>query len=305
MLKYKRPAGSNTEVAFINKFLMPLHGAVKDAFGNVWVTVGESPNLMWSSHTDTVHSKDGFQDLIVDGPFITADTGRKREKTNCLGADCTSGVWLMVKMIEAKVPGLYIFHREEEVGGNGSKWIAKNKKDELANIQFAIALDRMDYKSVITHQGGVRCCSDAFAEALALALGNNFAPDNTGVFTDTANYTDIIPEGTNISVGYFSQHGPTESQNWVFLNHLLEILSGIDFSGFIPQRDPSEYESLWGSIAGGFYSRSNDNPLTIEDFVYQHAYYASEFLYEHGFRVEDLIEFRAEKRDKYKKERLW
>ena len=36
--------------------------------------------------------------------------------------------------------------------------------------------------------------------------------DTGGSFTDTANYTDIIPECTNLSCGYYNAHTQSEYQ---------------------------------------------------------------------------------------------
>ena len=47
------------------------------------------------------------------------------DNNECLGGDDGTGVWLMTKLIEAGVPGRYIFHRAEEVGGRGSGWIER------------------------------------------------------------------------------------------------------------------------------------------------------------------------------------
>jgi hypothetical protein len=44
-----------------------------------------------------------------------------------------------------------------------------------------------------------------------------YAPDNTGSFTDTANYVRLIPECTNVSVGYDHEHGPSEVLDVVHL----------------------------------------------------------------------------------------
>jgi hypothetical protein len=68
---------------------------------------------------------------------------------------------------------------------------------------------------VITHQLGSRCCSDAWAQALADGLNKymsdgSFSPCPNGVFTDSASYMDCIDQCTNLSVGYHGQHGNTE-----------------------------------------------------------------------------------------------
>lgn len=61
----------------------------------------------------------------------------------------------------------------------------------LAYIDIAIALDRRGYNSVITYQT-TRGCSESFASELAARLGGYFEPDDTGLFTDTDNYTHLV-----------------------------------------------------------------------------------------------------------------
>lgn len=225
MLKYKRPGGGETEEAFIKKFLMKLKGATKDAFGNVWVTVGESATL-FTAHTDTVHRSEGKQKVKVKDGIITTPDGE------CLGADDGAGVWLLVQMVKAGVPGTYAFFREEESGGHGSVWANENM--DLTRFKRAVAFDRRGVDSVITHQFGGRCCSDDFAAALAFdlnaLLGDHgfFSPDDTGIFTDTANLGQI-PNRTNISVGYECEHGASESLDAVFLGRLRDACLALDW----------------------------------------------------------------------------
>lgn len=300
MLRFKRPAFSSTEESFISLYLEPLPGFTRDEFGNIIIRVGDSPNIMWSSHTDTVHSTEGFQRLERDGPFIKAVCGAKREFSNCLGADCTAGVWIMMNMIRKSIPGLYIFHRDEESGGRGSSFIAKSTPEVVDGIQFAIAFDRKGYTSVITHQGP-RTCSDEFALSLAEILGKGFKPDDTGLFTDTAQYTDLIPECTNVSVGYFNQHGPTEKQNWLFVQHLLDVVLAADFDGLIPFREAGEvdddyidqYSRLFASA--GTDQPSTNNVRNLDDFIYYHATDTVLFLEKYGITLEVMQEFRAKR----------
>jgi len=316
MLRYKRPAFGPTEEIFIERFLLPIPGIEKDDYGNLWVSVGEDPNILWSCHTDTVHKTEGIQDLIINGPFVSANCGKKRKNSNCLGADDTTGVWLMVKMIEAQIPGLYIFHRDEEAGGKGSAFIAEYYDHQLVGIEFAIAFDRKGYNSVITKQHG-RCCSDAFADTLIDALAPlDFKKDPTGVFTDTANYTDIIGECTNLSIGYFDQHGPKESQNWAFANRLLEVILAADFSGLLGFRNPGEkevYVPYQGGYRGpyqggqdydamanalGYGSTVTNNFIKdLDDFVYTFPLAVTKFLEDNGFTLEDLQEHRRRRLD--------
>ena len=284
MLSYRRPAGSHTEREFIDRFITPLNPEV-DTYGNQWVEVGASP-ILWSSHTDTVHHYPGRQGVVIANDIATLV---KPKVGTCLGADCGTGVWLMTEMIKAQVPGLYIFHREEETGGHGSSFIAKNHAEYLSHIRYAIAFDRKKTRSIITHQG-TRTCSDEFADSLGAILGD-FEKDDTGTFTDTANYTDIIGECTNVSVGYYDQHLPTERQDLAFASSLLNTLLTADFSTLVQRREPGDvdFEDRWWSNytarkpVGGF--------ADMDDFVKSYPYSVSSFLEECGYTIDDLQEY--------------
>lgn len=278
ILTYCRPADSSEELAMIERFIIPT-GATSDTFGNYILRIGDSP-IMWSCHTDTVHTFGGTQSLYkapnghwLCGYMQDQDGEQTPRLANCLGADCGTGVWLMLQMIKANVPGLYIFHREEECGAHGSSYIAKMHNDEkyshkgiLDGIKYAIAFDRKGTTSVITSQLSSQCCSKEFAESLILELstpyergeisGNlytrslDYVKDAGGTFTDTANYTHIIPECTNISVGYFSQHTSSEAQDIVHLQRLLTVLLQLDYTKLVCSRAPvpryQRYSSGYG-----------------------------------------------------------
>jgi hypothetical protein len=242
MLSYRRPNGSKTERKFIRRYLAPLDMQI-DKVGNHYKRIGDAP-IMWSCHTDTVHKHGGRQNVRILGDTVhVADV-----QSNCLGADCTAGVWLMVQMIRANVPGLYIFHRAEEVGGIGSDHIARNTPELVAGIQYAIAFDRRGNRSIITHQWGGRCCSKAFALSLSDVLGLDHIQDSGGSFTDTASYVDIIGECTNVSVGYKDEHCKTETLDLNYIDRLREALITADFTALVAERKPGEQdpEDVWG-----------------------------------------------------------
>lgn len=284
MMSYRRPHGSDTERAFINKYLMPL-GLQTDKFGNLWIEIGHNPTTLWSCHTDTVHRKPGRQAVLVDKGIATV---AKKKGNNCLGADDTTGCWIMINMIRAQKPGLYIFHRGEECGGLGSTHIAKHEPYLLNGIQRAIAFDRAGYSDVITHQGGQRCCSDTFASALATKLPKGFVPSDQGIFTDTANYVDIIPECTNISVGYARQHGPTEWQDLLFAKDILLSVLAHDFEDLPTLRDPTvvEYSDFY---PGWFKNYQPKNPVL--DWVLDNPEKAAEIIRMMGYTINELEEF--------------
>jgi hypothetical protein len=260
MLTYRRPHGSRAETKFIRRFLRPLPGARQDAYGNVIVRVGKS-QVLWSSHTDTVHREGGRQLVSVSTTGIAT-----APHSNCLGADCTTGVWIMMEMIRAKVPGLYIFHRAEEVGGIGSDYIATKTPELLKGIEYAIAFDRYGKTSIITHQLASRCASDAFAYSFAHAASLPLFPDPGGTFTDTANYTRLVNECTNISVGYTKQHTEHETQDLAFARELRDAMVLFDESRLVSQRDAAAVDDRWVDIGDNFYGA----PFGSNRMPYQH-----------------------------------
>ncbi len=225
MLTYRRPHLSATEEQWIGRYLLPHKPSVlgKPGEGALCITVpladGTQPTTLFSCHTDTMHRGAGMQSPRLDKDGWLSVT------EDCLGADDGAGAYIMLEMIDAKVPGVYLFHRGEERGGIGSRNLAFDMKDWLGTFKRAVAFDRRGVTDVITHQRGGRCCSDTFGTALAEALNvadESFVYDisDGGSFTDTANYTDLIPECTNVSCGYEREHGPQER---LFVPHVIAL----------------------------------------------------------------------------------
>src|SRR5680860_903063 len=151
MLSYMRPEGSPAQILFNEKFIEPVMGT-PDFDGNYIHIEGPlEPRVSFMAHHDTVHTKSGRQRLhISTKKIVTA------KKSNCLGADCTTGVWLILNMIRAKVPGLYIIHAGEEQGCIGSSAIVRRRPVWLESVDVAISFDRRGTDSIVTHQMGVR-----------------------------------------------------------------------------------------------------------------------------------------------------
>jgi hypothetical protein len=278
MLRYKRPHGSKSEVQWIERFIMPYDPLNIDDMALV-ITVphadGRQPKTLFSCHTDTVHRNEGKQRIKYDR---TKQTYYKTDGEP-LGADDAAGAWVMLEMIDAGVPGCYFFHRAEECGGLGSSHIFKKYGDILYKFNRAIAFDRRGSTDVITHQGWSRCCSDAFAQALADALNTNeanmYLPDDSGVFTDTANYTDIIPECTNLSCGYDHEHSGAETLHLPSLFNLRDACLAIEWDDLPTDRDPTvtEYkEDKWSTFYKSYDKQTASNDHTLYDMTKAEMY---------------------------------
>ena len=202
---------------------------------------------LFVAHVDTVHRQDGDND-IRKTPSVWYASGSQ------LGADDGSGIAILMHMMAAGVRGYYVFTVGEECGGIGASVVGR---DTALLMQFdrAVAFDRRGTTSVISHQGCGRCCSDTFAESLSDALnaqGLLMMPDDTGVYTDTAEFVDVIPECTNISVGYKREHSTEEAQDMLFLYELADAVIAIDWEALPTERDieaqAREEAQRWASV---------------------------------------------------------
>lgn len=316
ILQIRRPSRSKDEAKFVETWLRPRLPAdhMQDKYGNLWVVVGEKPTTMFSSHTDTVHTQGGFQKITYDQTKMQLFTADRN--SSCLGADDGTGIWLMLHMISNGIPGLYIFHRDEEIGGGGSAFITKELDDNqrLEGIKHCVAFDRKGYTDIITHQGGTRTASDEFATALAAQLRpgiDGYKACDGGSFTDSKNYRHLIPECTNLAVGYFSQHTKHEYQDLAFAVKLAASLCHVKWHELPAARNPKAIEpqytppSFAYTRTHGHYDlfgastppakpakRNRDLPRfrELEYWARQHPTSAAFLLYTYGVTKDDLFD---------------
>lgn len=235
MVSYRRKQGSLYQKKFCNRYLLPVFGS-PDRNGNYTLIIGDKPSVAFMAHHDTVHSKDGKVKPDIVGDFVVSSSN------DVLGADCTTGIFLILRMIKAKVPGVYVVHSAEEIGCIGSRALVADKPIWLNHVKAAISLDRKGYTSIITHQMGMRTCSEEFSKSLNNVLDGMFESDSGGSYTDSNEYSGVIPECTNLSVGYFDQHTKNESQDWVFMMALADMLVSANWDNLVISRDPTVIE---------------------------------------------------------------
>ena len=215
----------------------------RDSYGNIVCDVGNNPTIAFVAHYDTVHYDQGFQTLYFDSDkeelFV--------RNSDCLGADNGAGVWMLLELALNGVEARYIFCDGEEIGCQGSNYLATHRPKILSGIDIAISFDRKGYEDIVTHQMGQRTASDEFAESLAEQLMMDHMPDPTGVFTDTNEFADLVPECTNISIGFFSQHSPNEVLDVNYIFRLRDALLGVDWEQVRVVRNPYEVTLPWST----------------------------------------------------------
>jgi hypothetical protein len=222
----------------------------KDQHGNYYYKIGNSRTI-FTSHIDTVSKKYISVNHILDGNIIRTDG-----KTT-LGADDKAGMTVMLWMIRNRVPGLYYFFIGEEVGCIGSG-LASKYGNFKGNYDRVVSFDRRGTDSIITFQSSGRSCSESFANDLCEELnkfGMSYKKDDSGVYTDSAEFMDIIPECTNISVGYYKEHTVNEYQDIDHLAKLAKACVNVDWENLTTKRDPlfteyKSYRNYWRDTMG-------------------------------------------------------
>jgi len=272
ILTYRRQHDSEGERDFINTYLKDFKTLTNED-GEVLAYLYENhnrkakTNILWSAHIDTMHNK--TPELITQEVFIDAfGTAFVDHTSDCLGADDGAGVFLLLEMIDANVEGTYIFHRGEERGGWGSSQIAELHADYIKQFTHAVAFDRRGTTSIITHQRGDRCASDELGRALIKLFGNGYELDTTGIYTDTAEYSHLVPECLNISIGYQSEHTSNETLDTNHVLKMREIILAYDWNRqalpVVRKPEPRRSYSYFGA-----HSRAmNDDLLRYEDIMY-------------------------------------
>ena len=258
ILSLVRPANSTGEqvmIKYITDHLTALGVEyIIDSYGNISVnllpTNETASRVMFTAHTDTVHRNTDTtrhtQKLVyLDDKHEIVGLPIDSE-SSCLGADDGTGCWVLLRLIEAKIPALYVFFRDEEIGGLGSEHYRADKNNEnlLESLTHCISFDRKGYNDIITEQWVGQCASEAWAISFANQLNAidatiSLSP-NVGTFTDSANFTDIIAECTNISIGYDKQHTAQETQDVAFADKLVQALLQIDWLSQPSHRNPAD-----------------------------------------------------------------
>ncbi len=315
ILSLVRPANSKGEqmlVRYITDHLDAMGITYEiDGYGNISVNllpdVETTSRVMFTAHTDTVHRDDN----VMTQQLVYLDNAKQvvglppDGKSSCLGADDGTGCWVLLKLIEAKIPALYVFFRAEEIGGLGSEYYRtdKNNADLLESLTHCISFDRKGYNDIIVEQCIGGCASDTWAASFADEL--NAIDDticlspNVGTFTDSANFADIIAECSNISVGYDKQHTNQETQDIAFVDKLVNALLQVDWLKQPSHRNPADSTPAhlaWFEQTN-FYGYLDDE---LEDHIYYlqslGTQYAEDLVFDNPQAAVELLTYLAKTR---------
>ncbi len=224
-------------------------GGTWDDEDNYILEIGKSSKTLFCAHIDTVGKSIQETNPVYYKNFLF--TGNSH--VDCLGGDDRCGVLSLLSLISEGIPGTYMFHNCEEKGASGAQHI--NRTFDLDRFNRAIEFDRRGTSSIITEMSTSKVCSVDFAKALAEALNEDgtldYNSDPTGSFTDAYFYKEIIPEVTNLSVGYYNEHSNKEciSILWLIDNFIPRIRK-INWEELPTVRDPiqaAKEEEEWYS----------------------------------------------------------
>jgi len=340
MLSYRRPHNSHSEKNFINNFIKP-HADFIDENGNLFTFVDGAqdkamnennewilPSILFTAHTDTVHCFGGKQQVNIHAEIVNNKIHDfATVKDDVLGADCGSGCFILLAMIEhyKKNPPLhnmtFVFFRNEESGGVGSsaalKTDNKSLKTLLQGIDKVISFDRKGYNDIINIQNGSQCCSDQFITENGFDSHFGYKAAR-GSFTDSANFTDQFSnsgfkECTNLSIGYFDQHTKKEKQDLTFLvDILLPKLLTFNWDNLkvfrkydeyqVDEYDFYNYQNFLTDPTLNNYVRYNTDKVYnfINDFGLVDelvAAYGAEFLESQGFTLSEVKGYYGDNRE--------
>lgn len=236
-------------------------GFNRDDDGNYWGEMGTGSTSLFAAHMDTADWGDPKKIemyMSADGAWIV--TGGK----TILGADDRAGMTVLLWMWKHEVPGYYVFFVGEERGCTGSHAAAldfgKTVKKLGITINRMVCFDRKGKTSVITDQASGVCCSDTFALALAAEFAKHgvtgLKPDPTGTVTDSNSFSHLIPECTNVSIGYENAHSSSERLDWAWLNAVARASVLVDWEGLPTTRNPAIRSGRNYGNYGGYYGNS-------------------------------------------------
>lgn len=239
LTKYTVPFGYEETL----EYALP-KGWTKDNIGNYFYKIGVSKTL-FTSHLDTACKERDKVNHVIDGNII------KTDGTTILGGDNKAGCLVLFYLIENRIPGTYYFFIGEEAAvhsnyPHGSLLAIEENPNLFKKFDRVITFDRKEKDQLITRQLGRNCCSEIFADSLISEFSKNgieYKKDNTGYYTDSAFFIDIIPEITNLSVGVWNEHTTNEYVDIKYIEQVARAAKDVKWDNLPTSRKlDSKYE---------------------------------------------------------------
>lgn len=254
LMQMHRPSFSDTSWIhpLIDVRLPPGASKVEDAYGNVFVLVGDSEqsDVAFTCHMDTVARPKSKPPVVSINALGMAYVSNPWE-ADCLGADDAAGIAVLLTMLEHAVHGRYCFFKDEEAGCYGSSHSAKDKTGFWTGVKAMISFDRRG-DDVVVAQRGSACCSNEFAMELAHRLGRDSSKIKAGIYTDSAEFVHLVPECTNIGVGYQNEHTSEEVLDLLIFDKLVHhCIAPGTFQDLPIKRVPEPY-SGWDMLTSAY-----------------------------------------------------
>jgi hypothetical protein len=247
--------------------LLP-NGWKKDSIGNYYYEIGNSKTL-FTSHLDTACKEREKINHVIDGNII------KTDGTTILGGDNKAGCVALFYLIENNIPGAYYFFLGEEMSvdedyPHGSLLAIEEIPNYFKKFERVISFDRKEKDQFITRQLGKNCCSDEFASALINEFsknGVNYKKDNTGYYTDSAFFADIVPEVVNLSIGVWNEHHKNEYVDISYVESVSKAAAKIDWESLPTKRQINKKYEIDSRKNVGEFETGDDQNLFKEIFT--------------------------------------
>ena len=211
-----------------------------------------------SAHLDQVKTNGKAEHFYLTPDKHIIAYNKDWERTS-LGGDDKNGVWIILKMLEKKLPINFIISAGEEVGCVGIKLLdtgkVLDKIDELDT--WCIVLDRRGSNDVLDSGSGSTYCK-TLAQDICNYLGDMSV--TSGSLSDTATICEYC-ESVNMSVAYEKPHQAEEHTDWVRLQCICDYVEQLctDFVHY--PTDPSVYvKKSW------YYNNSKKGKKDEDDY---------------------------------------
>lgn len=262
-----------------------------DEYGNMYIKIGNwyENKLLFTAHLDTYSSEIETINSKIENGFLKTD-----EKT-ILGGDNKTGCAMLINMINNNISGTYYFFVEEEVGRKGSIWFNNQIKD--GEYTFAVAFDRKETCSLVTHQRGIKLINDELTKVLLDEFSSKeyeFKVDHFGFSCDTVSLIDKVNNCLNISNGTYDEHKKTERVDLEYYDYMFNKVIEIDWEKIsknsnIKERGDTDFSKLINNqeilnIVNYFLSKGY-RPNKIPKFDEEFAFYTKELYLNESPRI--------------------